>query len=88
MMATAVLPQLPRYQGADPELNLWSQRLCSTLEIWARSLGAPVGETYTVNGTSTARDIDPAVVTTIAEVVDVLGTLAKDLARGAPLSTT
>ena len=87
-MANATLPLLPRYQGHDPAIKDWSEKLCSTLEIWARSLAAPVGQTYTVNGTSTARDIDPAVVTTIAQVVNVLGTLAKDLARGAPLSTT
>lgn len=87
-MATAALQPLPRYNGKDPELRAWAEALCFNLEIWARSLRAPVGEVWLVNGTATQRDIDPAVLTTIAQVVDALGTLVKDLENGAPLSVT
>lgn len=87
-MATAALPPLPRYNGPDASLRDWSDKLCTTIEIWSRSLQAPAGEPWIVNGTTNGRDVDPAVVTTIAEVVNVLGALVTDLARGVPLAVT
>ena len=87
-MATAALSSLPRYTGQDPQVLMWSNQLCAALERWAGQLHAPVGEAWIVNGTTAARDVDPAVVTTIAEVVSVVGTLVQDLSRGAPLSVT
>ncbi|HEX3587803.1 MAG TPA: hypothetical protein VH024_17520 [Candidatus Angelobacter sp.] len=87
-MGAVPLPPLPRYQGTDPMMQLWSQQMIYTLETWARSLRAPVGESWTVNGTTTARDVDPAVITTVAGVVNALGTLVQDLALGAPVKVT
>jgi len=87
-MAATPLGQLPRYQGQDQELRLWTENLCARLEVWSRSLAAPTGEPWTVNGTTAARDVDPAVVTTVAQVVNVLGALLHDLSKGAPLSVT
>ncbi len=87
-MAAALLSPLPRYTGQDPQVQIWSNQLCAALERWSIELHAPVGEAWTVNGTTAARDIDPTVVTTIAEVVSVVGTLVNDLARGAPLAVT
>jgi hypothetical protein len=87
-MAAALLSPLPRYTGQDTQVQMWSNQLCAALERWAAQLHAPVGEAWIVNGTTAARDIDPAVVTTIAEVVSVVGTLVQDLARGSPLAVT
>ena len=85
-MAAAALAPLPRYTGSDPAMRQWSEQLCSQLEIWNRSLLAPTGQRWTVNGTTDQRVIDPAVLTSIALVVQVLGTLVQDLSQGAPLS--
>ena len=87
-MAAAGLSPLPRYQGPDQAVRAWSEQICTQIEIWARALLAPAGETWTVNGTALQRDIDPAVLTTLPDVVDALGTLAHDLSKGAPLSVT
>lgn len=87
-MAAAALSPLPRYTGDDPAVRQWSEQLCSQLEIWSRALLAPTGEQWTVNGTTDHRDIDPAVLTTVALVVSALGTLVQDLSQGAPLSVT
>lgn len=87
-MAAAPLPPLPRYQGSDPAMREWAQQLCQTLEVWGRAVRAPVGEVWTVNGTTAARDVDPAVITTLAEAVNALGTLVNDLALGAPVQVT
>lgn len=85
-MAVAPLGQLPRYTGQDQEMRAWVDAFCGRLEAWSRTLGAPSGEQWIVNGTSDARDVDPAVVTTVAALVNVVGTLVHDLAKGAPLS--
>lgn len=87
-MANAPLPQLPRYAGTDPAVKLWADALCRTIEAWSHTLGAPVGEPWIVNGTTAARDVDPAVITTIPQVVNALGSLVRDLSRGAPVSVT
>jgi hypothetical protein len=87
-MGTNLLQPCPRYTGKDLELRAWANDLCLHLENWSRSLGAPVGEQWIVNGTTAARDVDPTVITTIAGVVNALGTLVGDLSKGAPLSVT
>lgn len=87
-MATTPLGQLPRYTGPSRELRTWADELCSRLETWSRTISAPVGEQWIVNGTAVARDVDPAVVTTVGGLVNVVGTLVQDLAKGAPLSVT
>ncbi len=84
-MANAALPPLARYTGSDPAIREWSERVCSTLEVWSRSLAAPVGQPWTVSGITAHRTVDPAVLTTLALVVDALGTLVTDLERGAPV---
>jgi hypothetical protein len=86
-MSTQLLQPLPRYAGTDPALRAWADNLCFHLESWSRSLGAPSGK-WTVNGTAAQRDVDPATLTTVAKVVDALGTLVNDLSKGAPLSVT
>ena len=87
-MAATPLGQLPRYNGQDQELRAWAENLCGRLEAWSRAMAAPSGEPWIVNGTTDARDIDPTVVTTVAQVVNVLGALLHDLSHGAPLSVT
>lgn len=87
-MATAPLSPLPRYTGQDPQVQMWSNQMCATLERWAAQLQAPSGEAWVVNGTTAHRDVDPAVLTSTALVVSALGTLVQDLARGGPLSVT
>ncbi len=85
-MGAAPIPLLPRYTGTDPQMRDWANDLCQTLETWATLLNAPVGEVWTVNGIEEHRDVDPAVLTTFLAVTDVIGTLVRDLHRGAPLS--
>ena len=87
-MAASPLGQLPRYNGQDQELRVWAENLCGRLEIWSRTLLAPAGEQWIVNGTAAARDVDPAVLTTVSDVVNALATLVQDLSKGAPLSVT
>ena len=85
-MAAAALSPLPRYQGNDPAVKAWSDQLCAALERWSTQLLAPTGQAWTVNGTTASRDVDPAVLTTVALTVSALGTLIQDLSRGAPIS--
>ncbi len=84
-MANSPLPPLARYTGTDPAIKEWSDRFCATLEVWSRALAAPVGQPWTVSGITARRTVDPAVLTTLALVVDALGTLVTDLERGAPV---
>lgn len=87
-MSTAPLSPLPRYQGMDLEMRAWSERFCSALEIWSRSLSAPAGGSWVVNGIASQREVDPSTLTTLDDVIDALGTLVHDLSKGAPLAVT
>lgn len=78
-MAFASPPRLPRYDGPDPVVRDYTERLCVALERLLADLSKPVGRgPYVVTGTTGARTLDA----TASQTAQVLGTVISDLKLG------